>query len=145
MGAEDYPAVVRQALLKMMEDKTLIVEKEQLRQGVIVRHLVLPGFRNQSRTVLEWFAEHGKGRALLSLMFQYTPVRSKRGKKSPQRTVSRQDFETVLSWLTELGIEDGFVQDPATNDDWLPDFSRTNPFPSGQVVPVWHYVSGYLE
>ena len=128
-----------------MEDKPLIMEQDKVRQGVLIRHLVLPGLLDQSRTVLGWFAQHGIGRALLSLMFQYTPVPTRRGESSPRRIVNRKEYEKVLSWLVELGIEDGFVQDPAENDDWLPDFCRINPFPSGQAVPVWHYSSGYLE
>ena len=145
MGAPDYPEVARAALLRMIEDKPLIFEREQLRQGVIVRHLVLPGFLEQSREVLEWFAEYEKGRAILSLMFQYTPLRvgAKRDAVQPQRTVSRREYEQVLSWLEELGIDDGFVQEPAADDDWLPDFTRLNPFPEGQAIPVWHFESGY--
>jgi putative pyruvate formate lyase activating enzyme len=147
MGAADYPAVARAALLKMVEDKPLIIEEEQFHQGVIIRHLVLPGLPAQSREVLEWFAEHGKGRALLSLMFQFTPLRSgaERNPDHLRRTVNRREYEQVLSWLGELGIEDGYVQDPAGNDDWLPDFTRLNPFPAGQAVPVWHFETGYLE
>ena len=151
MGAADYPVVVQTAVLKMIEDKPLVAENDQLNQGVIIRHLVLPGLPAQSREVLEWFAEHGKGRALLSLMFQYTPVSSEGGelgrkpRHGPQRRVSRREYEQVLSWLEELGIEDGFVQEPAENDDWLPDFTRLNPFPLGQAVPVWHYQYGFVD
>jgi putative pyruvate formate lyase activating enzyme len=145
MGAPDYPAVVRPALLKMVEDKPLIFEQKQFRQGVIVRHLVLPGLIDQSRKVLKWFAEHMKDRALLSLMFQYTPVRSAGDMGSPQRIVNQREYDQVLCWLGELGIDDGFVQDPVKNDDWLPDFGRINPFPQDQAVPIWHYKYGLLE
>jgi len=144
MGAADYPEVVRPALLKMVEDKPLIVEEGQIQQGVIVRHLVLPGLLDQSREVLEWFAGELRDRALLSLMFQYTPVLFDRGKAdgNPRRTVSLREHDQVLSWLEELGIDNGYVQDPAENDDWLPDFTRVNPFPKGQAVPIWHYQTG---
>lgn len=172
MGAADYPKVVQLALLKMIEDKPLIKEHEQIRQAVIVRHLVLPGLPEQSREVLRWFARHLKDRALLSLMFQYTSptfgrsgaavvgCRSGEGNNieerdaeaeatpSPpahlHRTVNRREFGQILSWLQELGIEDGFLQEPARNSDWLPDFTQTNPFPEGQAVPIWHYKSGYI-
>ena len=150
MGAPDYPAVVQAALMKMVEDKPLLVEAGQVHQGVIVRHLVLPGLLDQSREVLEWFAAKMQSRALLSLMFQYTPVSLEGGKQGrqmqqgPQRRISRREYEKVLSWLEELGIEEGFVQDPAGSDDWLPDFTRLNPFPKGQAVPIWHYETGDL-
>jgi putative pyruvate formate lyase activating enzyme len=150
MGAKDYPAVAQAALTKMVADKPLSIVAGQMHQGVIVRHLVLPGLLGQSRQVLEWFAENLRDQALLSLMFQYTPVRSEGGEqgRTPQqgshRRVSRREYEEILTWLEELGIEDGFVQDPANSDDWLPDFTRRNPFPKGQAVPIWHYQSGYL-
>jgi putative pyruvate formate lyase activating enzyme len=80
-------------------------------------------------------------------MFQYTPVPSAAAKPKglPQRNVNRREHERVLSWLEEFQIEEGFVQDPATNDAWLPDFTRPNPFPAGQAVPVWHFERGYLD
>ena len=59
--------------------------------------------------------------------------------------LSRREYEEVLSWLEELAIEDGFIQDPAKDDDWLPDFTRPNPFPQGQAVPIWHYQTGYVQ
>ena len=74
LGAANYPEVVQPALQRMIEDKPLTVAEGHLRQGVIVRHLVLPGLLEQSREVLRWFARHLKDRALLSLMFQYTPT-----------------------------------------------------------------------
>jgi putative pyruvate formate lyase activating enzyme len=176
MGASDYPEVAREALAKMVEDKPLIVEKGQIRQGVILRHLVLPGFLPQSRQVLEWFALNMKERALLSLMLQYTPVRPEAGGVQgagsqtseafaprptaspragsrpvraetavPSRAVNRREYGQVLSWLEELGIDDGFLQEPARTDDWLPDFARPNPFPPGQAEPLWHFAKGYLD
>jgi putative pyruvate formate lyase activating enzyme len=151
MGAPDYPAVVRSVLMKMVEDKPLIIEAGRVHQGVIVRHLVLPGLLEQSRQVLEWLAGNLRDRALHSLMFQYTPMSSEGGgqgrrlQQSPQRRVSRREYEEVLSWLEELKIEDGFVQEPVHDDNWLPDFTRRNPFPEGQAVPLWYYRSGYVE
>jgi putative pyruvate formate lyase activating enzyme len=144
MRAPDYPRAVRTALPQMAEDKPLVVTRERMRQGMIVRHLVLPGFLFQSREVLEWFSVYLKDRALLSLMFQYTPVRLTRAKKDghPIRTIHPREYDRVLSWLEELGIDDGYVQEPETSDEWLPDFTRPNPFPEGQAVPIWHYQFG---
>lgn len=69
----------------------------------------------------------------------------KRSRPLPlERTVNRRESRQVLSWLGELGIEDGFVQEPARNSDWLPDFTQAFPFPEGQAVPIWHYESGYI-
>ncbi len=57
----------------MVEARPLGWEGERLRQGVIVRHLVLPGHLESTRRVLAWFRERLYGKALLSVMVQYTP------------------------------------------------------------------------
>jgi putative pyruvate formate lyase activating enzyme len=58
--------------------------------------------------------------------------------------VNRRDYDRLVEWLDELGIEDGFCQDPVAGAAWLPDFERTNPFLSNLSVPVWHWKTGLL-
>jgi putative pyruvate formate lyase activating enzyme len=134
-NAPNYPAVAAAAILKMIEmahDKPLPCPCE----NVIVRHLILPGHLESTRQVLRWFADNAKGRALLSLMTQYTPIPG-REKPMPKRCLNEDEYETVLNWLDEFGIEDGFCQELVTGNDWLPDFRRHNPFSSELSVPVW--------
>ena len=148
MGAPDYPQVVKAALSFMARARPLQWEGERLRQGVIVRHLVLPGYPESSREVLGWFRQELYGRALLSVMVQYTPnPRSREARQegeapAPARRVSEAEYDQVLGWLEELGIEEGFIQEPEPGSDWLPDFTRPNPFPEGQARPVWGVADG---
>jgi putative pyruvate formate lyase activating enzyme len=154
LGAASYPEAARASILAMVRTRPLRYEGERLRQGVIVRHLVLPGRLGSTRQVLEWFARELHERALLSLMFQYTPnPRKERTREpdprgaAPSRRIRRRECDTVLGWLSELGIEEGFVQDPSPGDvpappggtGWLPDFCRANPFPQGQAETLWHF------
>jgi putative pyruvate formate lyase activating enzyme len=130
--APDYPEHAAAAITRMME----------YRPGqVIIRHLVLPGYLESTREVLRWFAEHAAGRARLSLMTQYTPVGDG---DIPGRYVDQGEFETLLRWLEELDIDDGFYQELAAGGDWLPDFSRQNPFSSDLSAPVWHWKEGFV-
>jgi putative pyruvate formate lyase activating enzyme len=170
MGAPDYPQAAREALPAMAEARPLRFEGERLRQGVIVRHLVLPGFLESTREVLAWFRERLYGRALLSVMLQYTPNRRAAGSEAgsgpraqvgapaasgpragggergrpPARRVNREEFLQVQGLLEELSIEQGFIQEPEPDSDWLPDFTRRNPFPRGQARPLWHYADAAL-
>jgi len=125
-NAPDYPAVATTAILKMME---MAPEK------VIVRHLILPGYLESTRSVLRWFADNAKDRAQLSLMTQYTPIPGR--ETAPKRYLMEDEYETVLGWLEDFKIEDGFCQELVTGSDWLPDFRRSNPFSSELSVPVW--------
>ena len=145
-NAPDYPQAATAAIFKMIE----LNETASLRgiEGVIIRHLVLPGFLESSRCVLQWFADNAKGRAMLAVMTQYTPVRAHmRGSsvkiKIPSRYVSQAEYETVLGWCEEFGIEDGYCQELVTGSSWLPDFNRLNPFSSRLSKPVWHWRTGF--
>jgi putative pyruvate formate lyase activating enzyme len=74
---------------------------------------------------------------------QYTPI-SERKKNLlaeciPNRCVNKEDYETIMGWLEEFGIEEGFYQEVIPGSEWLPDFTQENPFPSKILVPVWHH------
>ena len=150
-NAPDYPEHAAQGIIKMMEYRKLSFAPvtETLVSGVMVRHLVIPGYMKVTRQVLALFSENcvgsGHSRALLSLMTQYTPVQAPssmaRGGKTgiPDSYVSESEYEMVLSMLDEFGIDDGFCQELVTGSDWLPDFTRSNPFSSELSLPVWHW------
>jgi putative pyruvate formate lyase activating enzyme len=142
--APDYPERAEAAILKMAEMRGKpVYAGNSLIRGVMVRHLVLPDHLESTRRVLRWFADWLRDRALFSLMFQYTPS-GKPGNSAPRRCISREEYETVLAWLEEFDIADGFYQELVSDKDWLPDFYRTNPFSSALSEPVWHWRRGFV-
>jgi putative pyruvate formate lyase activating enzyme len=158
--APDYPRVAAAAIRRMAELRPLRfapargpLDKEAadesrpsiLTSGVIVRHLVLPDHLEDTRNVLRWFSENLAGRGMISLMTQYTPVRSAPDADLPGRFVDEREYESVLEMLEEFDIEDGFYQELVAGSDWLPDFERINPFSSELSVPVWHWKVGFVR
>ena len=154
-NAPDYPEYAAAAILKMMEFRELRFgqstgksrAEDVMLSGVMIRHLIIPGFLENTRHVLRWFAENccgnGRGRAQLSLMTQYTPAYIPGVKSAiPNRFVSESEYEEVLSMLDEFGIVDGFCQELVSEANWIPDFTQPNPFPSGISVPLWHWKPG---
>jgi putative pyruvate formate lyase activating enzyme len=142
LHAADYPLHAMSALVAMAEQKPLVWQGELPVQGVIVRHLVLPGCAAQTREVLRWYRRNLHGRALLSLMFQYTPIVGRPLPSPFDRMVSSAEHGEALAILDELGIDDGFYQEPVPDSGWLPDFSRPRPFSSDLSRMVWHYGDG---
>jgi putative pyruvate formate lyase activating enzyme len=166
--APDYPAHAERAVLRMIGSRGLRYGPPRrsgasgvqgrpgvpqvLVSGVVIRHLVLPGYLGSTREVLRWFADHGRGRALLSLMTQYTPPliwenggETPKTPGMPERELNKQEYETVLRWLEEFDIGDGFYQELVSGDqDWLPDFRRENPFPPDLFRPIWHWNRGFV-
>ena len=136
-NASDYPETAAAAILRMI-DMVHEISCEDAHEKVIIRHLILPGYLESTRSVLRWFSENAKGRAMLSLMTQYTPIPG-RAHEAPKRYLQKTEYETVMNWLEEFNIEAGFCQELVTGSDWLQDFRRPNPFSSKLSVPVWHY------
>lgn len=142
--AEDYPLIAEKAILKMAESRPLSLSDEGImKSGVIIRHLVLPGELESSRGFFKWYSENLKGKALLSIMVQYTPVEIPGNKiEIPERYVSQQEYDEILDYLEEFGIEEGFFQDLDQGNDWLPNFDNKIPFPSKETKVIWSSVSG---
>ncbi|GHV14424.1 radical SAM protein [Spirochaetia bacterium] len=149
-NATDYPQHAAAAILNMLETQKLRYNEAgtALISGLIIRHLVLPGYLGSTREVIRWFAEHCRGKALLSLMTQYTPAGVKNAapgtENAPGRQVNQGEYRQILAWLEEFDIEDGFYQELVTGDEWLPDFERLNPFSSELSVPLWHWKGGFV-
>ena len=127
--APDYPARAR-AAIRCMADLTgpyELDEEGMLRRGVLIRHLVLPGQRENTRAVLRWVGEtFAPGEVLFSLMAQYTPCGSLKRYPELQRPLTREEWEDALSALEEAGIEDGYIQDPdASGQEAIPAFDGT--------------------
>jgi putative pyruvate formate lyase activating enzyme len=163
--APDYPEHARAAILRMLAFRGELVWKDPvpppsnaagaaplrgpaaqvLAKGVIIRHLIIPGCLESTREVITWFDRHARGRALLSLMTQYTPSCGTGGGTGPQRRLIREEYARVMDWLDEFGIDEGFYQEPVTGRDWLPDFNRANPFSSRLSRPLWHWKDPVLR
>jgi putative pyruvate formate lyase activating enzyme len=141
--AKNYPEVVEKAIISMVESSPLSFKEDgKMMKGVIIRHLVLPGELESSRNFLKWYSENMKGKALISIMVQYTPVVIPGNTvKIPQRAVSQDEYNQLLDWLSEYDIEEGFFQDLETGDDWLPDFKKEIPFPSKETKVIWSSVT----
>jgi len=154
--AGDYPKAAKKALRFMagrapleMEAPSEDLPAGKIKSGLIVRHLVLPNRLADTELVLEWFAERLAGKALLSLMTQYTPV-----KKSPyateidafpNRLMNHAEADRLQVLLERYGIADGFYQELVEDESWLPDFTRSQPFSSSLAKPIWHWRDGFIE
>ncbi len=126
-GAGDYFPVTCRAIDEMFRQVGPVEfdENGMLKKGIILRHLVLPGHVGNSLKVLDYIADHfPKGSVLVSLMAQYVPSGPIGATPPFDRRVTEEEYEAVVDWLYMLGLEDGFLQEPAAaTDAYLPDFS----------------------
>ena len=94
---------------------------ERLTRGTVIRHLILPGYVENSLKVLDWIGESfAPGEVLVSLMRQYTPMP---GMPAPlDRRITQEEYEAVLSWMYLNRLEGFTQQQEAADQAYIPDF-----------------------
>ncbi|MFA5270919.1 MAG: radical SAM protein [Candidatus Omnitrophota bacterium] len=109
-NAKDYPFHAKESISEMYRQKSKPVFKDELlKEGLVIRHLILPGHIEESKQVLSWIKQNIPG-AFLSLMFQYQPYHKANKYPVLNRTVSKEEYIEVNKFLKELDL-DGWVQD----------------------------------
>lgn len=116
-GAADYFPVACQAIREMFRQVgPYVLEDGLLKRGVVIRHLVLPGYLDNTRQVLDWIAEtFGPGDVLVSLMSQYTPTNNMTGRMA--RRVTAAEYRAAAAYMRNCGITDGFVQERTSAEE----------------------------
>jgi putative pyruvate formate lyase activating enzyme len=128
--APDYFSHASGAVREMRRQKPRLVldEEETAREGLIIRHLVLPGLSEDSVAILGWLAESFSSAVCLSLMSQYHPCF--RAPEELQRPLRSEEYREVLARAEKLGFEIMFIQPEvfSPEDHLIPDFSLPQPF-----------------
>ena len=127
-SAPDYFETASAAILEMYRQVGKpVLEDDEMKRGVLVRHLVLPGCVDNSLGVLDWVAEHFRsGDILFSLMSQYVPMGRAAEMPPFDQRITELEYDSVLSYMMLLGIEDGYTQDFSSAErGYTPSFDLT--------------------
>ncbi|MGN1002595.1 MAG: radical SAM protein [Oscillospiraceae bacterium] len=129
-AAEDYPTVALAALREMFRQVGPFQMDEEglLRRGLLVRHLILPGYPENTLRCLDAVEDNLPPKKILfSLMSQYTPMPGlPEDFPELRRRVSPEEYERCLSYLDFSEIDHGYCQSPeSATDEMIPDFDGT--------------------
>jgi putative pyruvate formate lyase activating enzyme len=127
-SAPHYSLFASDALLEMHRQVGRLVLDENgiAQRGLIVRHLVLPSHREDSKAVLKKIAEIlPADEVTLSLMRQYTPdFADEDAPKNLKRRLTSFEYNDVLEYAISLGF-DGFSQEKeSAKKDFTPVFNK---------------------
>ncbi len=123
--ASDYPAVARAAIREMYRQvgNLEVDDAGVARRGVIVRHLILPGGLSGSEATLRFLAEEISPQITLSVMSQYGPQHRAAAYPEIARQLEYGEYSAVVQLLERFGLENGWLQEMAAADHYLPDFA----------------------
>jgi len=123
--AADYPQVAAEALKEMFRQvgDPEFDERGMMKKGMIIRHLLLPGCMEDSKNVLKFLYETFGDSVFISIMNQYTPLSHVEKYTELNRGITSEEYEELVDYAIELGIENGFVQEGETAEEsFIPEF-----------------------
>lgn len=139
--AEDYFSVASAAIAEMFrqvgkpvfeteasfaaeEDPHLDISETSLMiKGVIVRHLLLPGCKEDSRHILRYLHETYGNNIYVSIMNQYIPLPQVHNIPSLNRRITDAEYDAIIDYAISLDMENAFIQDGETAlESFIPAF-----------------------
>ena len=125
---EDYFEIATNAILEMQRQvgKTILSKEGIMKKGIIVRHLVLPEYIENSKKVLKWIKEHLNEENYVSVMAQYFPTylaKEKEEYKEINRKLTKKEWREIEDFIEELDFKNGYVQELGEHEE--------------EYVPTW--------
>ena len=122
-NVKDYFEIARDAIEEMYrqvgEPK---YQNNILKKGMIVRHLVLPNHSEDSKNVIKYLYDTYCDKIILSIMNQYTPIKKIKYNEL-NRTVTKEEYDDVIDYACDLGIENCFIQESTSqSESFIPKF-----------------------
>ncbi len=89
---------------------------KQSNNGLIVRILVLPGHSDEAIENLAWLATEVSNEVPVSVMAQYTPAYKALETPPLDRSVTKDEYESVVEAASDFGFENGWIQGYEASD-----------------------------
>lgn len=126
--APDYAEVAKAVIAEMVRQtgKAVFVNGDEdnlILRGTIVRHLTLPGCMEDSMQILKYLHETYGDTIYISIMNQFTPLSNLEKYPELNRKITDEEYETLVDYAIDIGIENGFVQEGDTAEEsFIPAF-----------------------
>ena len=127
-GAQDYPEVAKTAIEEMVRQtgSAVLGEGGMIKKGVVVRHMVMPGCVSDSKKVLEYLHETYGDDIMISVLSQYTPVKTDEKYPVLNRRLRACEYRMVTDHAADIGINKGYMQSmESSGEDFIPAFDGT--------------------
>jgi putative pyruvate formate lyase activating enzyme len=133
MGDSNYPGIAMDAIREMVRLRGFLSPwdpsgHQPARQGVLIRHLVLPDHVNNSLQVLRLLKDEFGTGIPISVMSQYTPTPKTYRKGLLTRRITAEEYRRVCEAVIEMGFERVLILSDYGDDLFMPDFNSPVPF-----------------
>ena len=125
-NAANYFQIASKAIEEMFRQvgKCVFDENGIIKKGVIVRHLMLPHLLFDSKKVIDYLYSVYKDDIFISIMNQYTPLKTLPEKFPELNTkISQKYYDTLIDYAVSSGIKNAYIQEGDTaKESFIPEF-----------------------
>lgn len=125
-NCKNYSAYAKAAIEEMVRQvkEPVFDERGIMKKGVIVRHLTLPGYIEDSKKIVKYLYETYGDRIIISIMNQYTPMIKNSDYPELNRKITEAEYEELVNYAINIGVENGFIQEGETAiESFIPEFN----------------------
>ena len=124
---DNYFEIANEAIKEMVKQVGTPVFNSEgiIQKGVIIRHLVLPNYIENSKKVLKWIKENFPTNIYVSIMAQYFPTYKAKEDEYINRKLTKEEWAEIEDYVYEINIENGFIQELGEHEE--------------EYVPKWKF------
>lgn len=98
-------------------------ENGMIKKGTIVRHLMLPSHKDDTKKVLKYLYQSYHNKIYLSIMNQYTPNKYVNFKEL-KNPLKEEEYNEIIDYAVNIGIINAFCQVGGTaSESYIPEFN----------------------
>lgn len=123
-GINNYFEYASESIKEMYKQvgKPKFDENGLIKKGLIIRHLVLPNYIDNSKNVLKWIKDNFGTDILVSVMAQYFPTNKAMEYEDINRKLTQEEYDEIEEYVFKLDL-DGYMQDLEDNEEqYVPNF-----------------------
>ncbi len=125
-GVDNYFEYASNAIKKMKEQvgKNIFDENGMIQKGLIIRHLILPNYIQNTKNLLKYIKEKMGQDTYISVMAQYFPTYLAKEDNKINRKLTKKEYKQVEDYLYCLGLNNGYLQELGEHEEeYVPDFA----------------------
>lgn len=126
-ACENYFDIASKVIKKAysIKGEPVFDENGIMQRGVVVRHLILPQSTNDAICIIDWLSQNTPN-ICLSIMSQYVPMYKANDFKEINRSVTKREYDKVLSAVYDKGFAEVFAQEMSSaTKEFIPKFDLT--------------------
>ena len=123
----DYFKYASSAIMEMYNQvgKPEFNKNGMIIKGVIIRHLILPSYTQNSKNILRWIKENLPEDVYISIMTQYFPTYKALEDDKINRKINYREYNSIQDYIYLLDLKNGYMQDYIECEDeekYVPEF-----------------------